>query len=410
MIIFNPSTAKKIAIFPYTQNALFFTETGSYIPFLNVDKIKVLTPSFDFLLNTQRPDMETSAADGDNYFFGAANNLNIDGIEYYKPLNTFTYSPFISTPQNNVLKTSGNLSTLCVLPYNEQNSFSKFQESLWRISVYPFIPFFLYTDVSPTNIGGPLFSKNFSISVDSSSAVKIDLSFEGGTSIKTPDPGTIDSYTFPFSDTYTPGIGVTGIGTDNQDILQDQIFSYRAAKIFDCIFGFPTTAFSTGIYTSYAAAPGWRSNQNYVKITEMKLNIIQNLTITYTANDGETKNIINGIKCIAMSERTVEGSIQFIASSDLSYIYSTPNARIQEMVMYFGGPYYYPMKNVSIQPTSSISINPQNGSYIHSIKFIALLQPSPSKETDWFKLNQFDISYEGILRPITGSLYVDEQV
>lgn len=413
MILYRPSSNNKTAIFLYKNN-LFFENNFSYIPFLNHQEVYVKVPSFDYLLSDSVASMNAEILDTSNFIFGAVKSLKINGIDYYSPVDTFTYSDFISTPMNNVLKTSGSFLSPGLLPFVEGNQISMFQEVLWRLAVYPFLPFFLYTDMAPSNIGGPLFIKTFNISVEDKSGVDIQVDFEGGVSVKSPDPGSIDSEEFPFTDTYYSEIATSPLDRINES------FSHRVTKIYDCLFGIPidlSVTTSVGIYTSYYNQRYWYSNQNNVNITSMKLSINQELKLTWTSNDGIYKNIIDGIRCVSMRKRTVSGNIKFIASTDLTFVFSKPKQRIQELVMYFGGPFYFPMKNVNINIFSA-SLNAETGYYEHELSFFAMLQPPPERnytplyspnDMDWYKLNIFNISYEGIFRDFEGNIYVEPQ-
>lgn len=415
MIIFNPSTYKKIAIYLYNGES-FFWENGSYIPFLNIsDKsVAVWTPSYDYFQSVTAQSIESEAGEesgGSNYIFGLCDSFNINGIQYYKPVQTFTYGSFITQPQNNVLKTAGTIVVPIVLPYSVNEIFSPFLEAIWRISVYQFVPFMFYTDIYPVNIGGPLFMSSFNISVDKETPVNITMSFSGGTKIRPPAPGTIDAGNFPFPEDYDP-LSVTDEFTP----------VYRLAKVYDCLFDFPipTPATQVGIYTSYQARTQWYSSLGRLHIKSMSLKIEQELDEKFTGNDGINKNISDGMKYIAMKQRTVTGSVVFENSSDLLYAYKNPDERIQELVMYFGGPFYYPMKNVSIN-LFSVEAH-ADGTYTHQMEFTASIQPqvkakkkggvnnpSPQTPIPYYKMNHFDISYEGLFEPIEGNIYVKPQ-
>jgi hypothetical protein len=415
MTIFNPSVLKKIAIAPYL-NQLFYDQSASLLPFLNatVDHFYAKTPApfVDCINGQQIADFQIHASNQDNYIFGVCENFSINSIPYYKSIKTFTYSDFFAQPQNNVLITEGNIKIPMVFPYTTESVFAKFLESIWRIAIYPFVPFTLYTDMSPVNLGGPLFSKKFLITVDESSPVSMGLDFIGGTAILPPSPGSIDANNFPFTDNYVAGISTDGI-------TYNATFSYRTAKAYDCLFGIPVPIdidSIVGIYSGYNASSGWYSNQTDTNIISMSLSIDQEIVLVFTGNDGVFKNIADSVKYISMKHRTVSGNIKFISSINLEHIYKNPKDKIQELILYFGGPFYFPMKNVTIDFFSS-ELQPQNGSFLHDIKFIARLQ-APTIEDDvdinlnptpWYQLNEFDISYLGLYEPITGAIYVDQQ-
>jgi hypothetical protein len=395
MTLFNPGSLQKIAICIYNKND-FYTQNQSQIPLLyynmnNNAPLPIPAASFDFYASPTIGNMETFASKPSNYYFGACESFKIDKIDYYAAVPTFTYSDYISLPKGNTLKTKGTITVPVVLPYNSSVSFSKFLECLWRISIYTFSPFFFYTTVNPINLGGPLFSNSFSISVSDTSPVKIDMGFEGGTVLSSNmdipiTPQTIDSI-FPFPSEYNP--------------LQNT-FTYRQAKTYDCFFLIPVRPRKlesiSGIYSNYSNQTGFYSSQNNVNIISMNLKIIQELEMSFTANDGISKNIINGPKHIGLKKRKVSGSVTFMSTTDLSLMYD--GDKIQKFVMYFGGPFYYPMTNVNVQQFDvSITAN----EFKHTIDFIALLGESIFPE--YYLQNEFDINLHHFSDPITGNVY-----
>ena len=56
-----------------------------------------------------------------NYRLGMLENLTIDKIDFFKPVETFTYSNYISSLQSNSLKTSGSMTIPVILPFNSNN-------------------------------------------------------------------------------------------------------------------------------------------------------------------------------------------------------------------------------------------------------------------------------------------------
>lgn len=406
MNVFNPSSTKKVAICIFNKE-VFYNQNFSILPFLTVsdNSVLVYTPSFDFLTSPVKQAIQTFAQDPKNYVFGGVNNFLISPIDYYKAVNTFTYSDFTSQKKMDSIRTEGSLVIPMVIPYNQNVSFSKFLESLWRISVFNFVPFFLYTDASPKNIGGPLFSEKFNISVSGGESVKINLKFKGGTSIRPPDAIVNSADTiFPFPTNYNP-------------LDPSTTFVYRTAQSYDCFFYIPTPVNATkdsDIYNTYSNVNGFYSNKNSVNIQSMSLDITQNIKMLWSASPGggnasnTTKNgvkntLIDGVKYIGMEKRTVTGKISFISSSDLSLMYR--GSKIQQFVMYFGGPFYYPMNNVNVQLFSAELLSEEF--YVHEIEFIALLQPSPNKE--YYKQGEFDIDYTVLFNPITGAVNTKSQ-
>lgn len=404
MILFQPGSLYKIAIYPYLNNTLFYDNSLSHMPFLNYTYTSVKVPAFDYLSGVYLDDMRTNALDPLNYAFGACNQYKIDAVNYYNPIDTFTYSSFMAGPMNNVLKLSGSFTAPVVLPFNTTTSFSQFQEALWRIAVYPFVPFFVYTDAYPVNYGGPLFCKSFNISCNADQGTSVTVNFTGGTSVLPPEPGTIEEYYFPFTEQYDPSAGI-----GSTEASANPTFVYRQARTYDALFGYPydaETINELGVYDAYMPNTSWYSNQHDLNITGMSLQISQELSEFYTGNNGYTKNISDGMRHLALKSRKVTGKISFVCSKDILYVFINPKWRTQEIVMYFGGPYYFPMKNVYFNFYDS-TLN-GDGYYEHTIEFSALYHP-PTDTMDWYKLNMFDINYEGMFRPITGALYVEHQ-
>lgn len=393
MNIFDISTSKKIAIALYNAPD-FYTQTINVFSFLNAQdwpNTGRALPSFNYGESNFVDQMNDLSTNGP-YYFGAVKNYSIKPINYYKSVSTFTYSKFFEQPQNNVLKTDGALNLPVILPYdnNSNNFLSLFTEVIYRLSAFPFVPFFIYSSVAAQNNGGPLFVRNFSINASSNRASEINLSFLGGTYF-TPseDIGTqIDNY-FPF--------GSTG---------RSQV--YRTGQIFDCLFALnyvpieSTDNISLGtspVYTAYNANTIWWSNQNNINIIDMKLEINQDLHEVYTSNDGISKNISDGMNSISMKNRSVKGMIKFVASKDFTSIFNT-----QSLILYFGGPFYYPMNNVYFQ-LFGLDIN--ENEYTHSFEFEALLQPTSNSQ--WYKQNIFDLNYSILSKNIKGGLYFDPQ-
>ena len=400
MTLFNPGSLQKIAICIYNKLD-FYQQNFSQIPLLNFNSginppLPLAAASYDFIASPTVGNFQSFASNPANYYFGGCESFNIDKIEYYRAVPTFTYSDFISLPTGNTLKTKGSIAVPVVLPYNGSVSFSKFLECLWRISVYTFSPFFFYTNVNPINLGGPLFSNNFEISVSDNSPVKISMGFEGGTVSESNNvlPFTPDyiNNIFPFPINYNPA---------------NTTFTYRHAKVYDCFFLIPnpteTSLTDTSqIYQLYNNQVGFFSGQNNVNITSMSLSIVQELEMTFTANDGVSKNIIDGPKHIGLKKRKVKGSVTFMSTTDLSFMYS--GDRIQQFVMYFGGPFYYPMNNVNVQ---QFDVKIIASDFKHTIEFIALLQISDFH--DYYLQNEFDISPSHFTDPITGTVYTGSQ-
>lgn len=403
MIIFNPSSLRRVAISLY-NNKTFYTDNFEYMPFLNAfagaipfDTVKKFTPSFDFFNASLQKALHENSITPENYNFGLVKSLSIQGIDFFNPVDTYTWSKYISSPKNNVLRTSGDLSLPVILPYSADSPNSKFLQQIWRLAVFWFVPFFLSADVYPQNIGGPLFVKTFSI--NAADSVSIDLSFLGG-----------------ISDLYQPNLYQGKQWIDFKDYYNLDNISpsplrsvFRVAKNYDCLILLNTTPFNDAQvdtadfydkYNSPAQSIVIQGNNIY----SMKLKVDNEIDLQYTANDGVNKNIVDGARYISLKKRSVTGTIEFIASQNLQKYFGV--GVNQSLVLYFGGPFYFPMKNVSFQ-VFSLDLSADNDSYIHKVEFTALLQTT--NEQNYYKQNEFDINFDGLLNPPSGEFYVKPQ-
>jgi hypothetical protein len=427
MIFVNLNSFKQTAINVF-NNEEFYTSITETLPFIRVDgnsrsngqSVSPPVPTlwcFDSnLINL----LETQSNEPGYYYFGFVKKLSHEKIDLFKAVETFNYSFFTSTIQNNVLKTTGSMAVPVLLPFIEKENHSVFMSAIWRVSAFTFVPFFIYTDLSPINIGGPLFMQSLRLSVSESSDVNCEFQFTGGALI----PKSITGFSSSLPNSYIPQ-SVDDTPYDNMPTLKQNNNTYRSAKIYDCLLAITPNlqnAVGTGatnLYTNNAPLISWMSGQDF-QIIEMSLNINQDIHIDYTANDGVLKNVLDGPAYISLKNRKVSGHITFISAKNLSVIYNfnlgsiysqTENYNPQNatsMLMYFGGPFYYPMKNVVFQQFN-VELNAAEATYKHTIEFFALLQPT--KETDYYKQNIFDLDFNTIFEdPIDGTLKTAPQM
>ena len=413
-MIIDQSALKKVAIAFHNQSS-FFEQNYEYIPFLNVDvrntiqndSVKVFVPTYDFSDPIKFSSLNTTAKDPSNYYLGIVNDLKINPINVFKPVDTFTYSDFAVQAQNKVIKTEGSISIPVLFPFVTTDFNSYFLEIIWKLGVYVFVPFFINTDLSPKNIGGPLFVKKYNISVNENSPTTLTIDFIGGVSILPPSPYQDNNLLYTQS--------FPSIGTSATDV---NYFTYRTGKHFDCLFTTPVNdqlnvgAGNTSIYSSYFGTANYFAGNN-INVASMSLTIENELVDSYTANyffsdvafDGE--NFIdtsNTIKIISLKKRKVTGTIVFISSSNLAEAFDT--AKIQQLAVYFGGPFYFPMNNVAIEVFGS-ELEGEKGYYTHTLNFKASLQESKYKS--YYLQNEFDIKHSGLYDTPSGSIYVEPQ-
>jgi len=382
-MIINPSSLKKIALAIH-KDPYFYSQNFSYVPFLNVFKnlidkqlVKVYTPSFDFFDKGQKGSLEQTANNENNYYLGMINSLTLSQIDLFRPVNTYTYSDFLSIVTNNNVKTSGNLKFTVLIPYQENDQNSYFQELMWRLAIFQFVPFFLNTNVYPKNLGGPLFVESFSISCSSSDVV-VDVDFTGGSQILPPE--ILPEY--------------------NESEYRQ---TYRTAKNYDCVLSLNVTQNSSNIYDSTASLNNYSVAEG-INIRSMSLKINTPFTKIFTANDGVQKFTSDGMKFLSYSKRTVSGSFSFIASENLTIYFASGTNK--QIIMYFGGPFYFPMNNVTIQ-SFDVSLDSAQNTFIHNVKFVALLQPTES--TAYYLQNEFDINRDALYNQVSATVYTKPQ-
>jgi hypothetical protein len=110
-----------------------------------------------------------------------------------------------------------------------------------------------------------------------------------------------------------------------------------------------------------------------------------------------TQKITDGVKYIALSKRTVKGTISFLASMDLLLIYSDIGQLIQSITLYFSGPFMYPMDNVYINFFGS-EVNGDGDSYTHTLDFEAFIIPTDSTERlSYWQQYEFNIDGSELL-------------
>jgi hypothetical protein len=385
-MIINPSSLKKVAIAIH-KDPYFYTQNFSYIPFLNVfknlinkDLVKVYTPSLDFFDQAQKGSLTQTAHDNTNYYLGMINSVTINKIDLFQPVNTFTYSDFIALARSDKIKTTGSLTTHVLVPYVENDQNSYFQQLLWRLAVYQFVPFFLNVDVNPKNLGGPLFVEKFDISLAEGGDVSVTIEFEGGSQILPPSE------------------------LPNYD-LNSYRQTYRTAKNYDCILSLNVAQNSSDINASTQSLQSYFVAEG-INILSMNLSISNSFTQVYTANDGVNKFLSDGIKFLSYKKRKVTGSFKFISSENLSIYFSAGNHK--QFILYFGGPFYFPMSNVTLQ-SFDVKVDASSASFVHVVEFIALLQASDPDSKEYYNQNEFDVNRAGLYAPVEATIYTEPQ-
>lgn len=126
---------------------------------------------------------------------------------------------------------------------------------------------------------------------------------------------------------------------------------YRSANFIDCYFDMVN---NSSLFSSQS-----------FRIISMSLNVKQRFEMQFTCT---TIVDDNGARFIELHNRSVTGEVQFLVKDEFVAPMSS-----EEIVMYFGGPFYFRMRNVKWQnPERSIEVEGSNGGYIHTFSFIAL--------------------------------------
>jgi len=371
MIIVNPGSLHRVAIAVYSKTS-FYDQQTSKVPFLNfeqkenADANTINVPYIDIHDLIRNSNLQQFGTDGGNYIFGLVKNLNIDPIIINKAVNTNTYSNFITQIKSDNYFTGGKLNIpVLITNQNYTSDLENFYNQIWKLGVLYFLPFYIYTDISPTNLGGPLFVTEYKISVSDNGPVEIDINFTGGLK-------------------YIP-----------PDYIEPPVFQgeYRTAKSYDCLV-VPTpdpSAQVTNPYVSLANQVSYLSS-NVFYLKSASLTIDNKISKRFTANTlNSSQQISDGVKYIALSKRTVKGTISFLASVDLLLIYSDPGVLIQSLTLYFSGPFIFQMDNLYINFFGS-EVSGDGDSFVHTLDFEAFVIPTTSDEKlSYWQQNEFNI-------------------
>ena len=377
MIIVNPGSLHRVAIAVYS-NTSFYNQQTSRVPFLNfeqkenADANTINVPYIDIHDLIRNSNLQQFGADGENYIFGLVKNLNIDPIIINKAVNTNTYSNFITQIKSDNYFTGGKLNIpVLITNQNYTSDLENFYNQIWKLGVLYFLPFYIYTDISPTNLGGPLFVTEYKISVSDNGPVEIDINFTGGLK-------------------YIP-----------PDYIEPPVFQgeYRTAKSYDCLV-VPTPDPSAQVTNPYVSLANQVSylNSNVFYLKSASLTIDNKISKRFTANTlNSSQQISDGVKYIALSKRTVKGTISFLASVDLLLIYSDPGVLIQSLTLYFSGPFIFQMDNLYINFFGS-EVSGDGDSFVHTLDFEAFVIPTTSDEKlSYWQQNEFNIGISTVL-------------
>lgn len=372
-IIANPGALQTIALAVYAQES-FYTTNTSIIPFLNLSSSSnpqstVIVPIVDLLDPIKMKDISNFGNDPNNYIFGLVESLSIKPIEAFKEINTNTYSDFIAQVKSDNFLTQGSIKLPLLIPNSDNYNFYYL---IWQLGVFYFLPFFIYTSVTPINLGAPLFVENFTIHVEESSPVSIEIDFIGGITLIPPDY-------------------IQGPNWSN---------SYRLAKVYDCLAVCGVNDTSGTLQTDIVIANSLASFNFNLK--SMSLKIKNKIKREHTANTVSTKLVSDGVRYLSLEKRKVSGSFEFLASQDLLLIYSNPGDIVQQLTLYFSGPFYFQMQNVYIDYFGS-EVSGDGDGYFHKLEFNAYIIPvdldNPGDYLSYYEQNEFVVNVTTQLGP-----------
>jgi hypothetical protein len=128
----------------------------------------------------------------------------------------------------------------------------------------------------------------------------------------------------------------------------------------------------------------------------------------FTANTVATKQASDGVRFLSLGKRKVSGSFEFLASQDLLLIYSNPGDLIQEITLYFSGPFYFQMENVYIDYFGS-EVAGEGEGFFHRMEFNAYIIPvdlnTPGDFLSYYQQNEFNVDLSSQLGPTTDTTF-----
>lgn len=269
---------------------------------------------------------------GDNIYDVLETGLPISKISQSTVTNQiyktdFKFAPLIpesNNPENILAILPG------VMPYETAPPTWEAEYALYYMAVYPSYPL-LVTNTIPINnkYCGPLFLKSMNLSCNDNGKSNISVSLEGSKYFIY-DKSTVESNDYEYGDLF------------------------RSANFADCFC----------LLNTYASLIPSFSN---IRVIGMSLNITQNFKYTFPCHTSGTDD--KGARFIGLQDRKVTGTVSVLAPDEY-----TDLSVYQQIIMYFGGPFYFPMYNVKWQkPVTEIKVN---DGYVHTCSFVALADPS----------------------------------
>jgi hypothetical protein len=306
-----------------------------------------------------------------------------------------TFSPLLNIRANNYLQYI--LSTLVgsnqwLFPSLNQfmNDQAAAELIIYLATKIPLYPLMLCSSISSHYSFGPVFLNRFTIQASGSqnaSAVEVTCSFLGGKALISPEinlllkrkPGIEPIVYNSMNDLNGNPIGENATNYYGTGINYDY-HRYRSYNFLDVIVAneyidnFGQMLTYPDRFTS--------DNSNILKpppykIIDVSMTVDQNIDLTFTnpVFENNYKGDKFGPRFASLKSRSVSGTIKYFGYNKTERI---PNS--SGLTIYFGGPFYYAMKNVDWS-NPQIEITPSGG-YIHTYNFKARLPSFPNNIQD----------------------------
>ena len=364
-----------------------------------------------------------------------ARSFNDDsGSEVYKRLSSFLPLTLENTPSYSSQIYSGsfefsplinigisNYDTLISIApsyINYLNDQNAAEMLIYLASKIPMFPFMICSTVNAHYSFGPIFLSSINFSAkggESLSAISVNCNFIGGKILISPEISLYSAANPTGAVKRKPGIEPI-IYNEMNDLQGNPIVEnaanlaginydyhrYRSASLLDFVIDFK-------YYENYlslkAKVDTYKNLPPTYKIIDFSMNITQNVNLEFTnpyTTDYKRDDI--GPKFASMQSREVSGSITYFC---FNKTLQQPNT--SELSVYFGGPFFYAMKNVDwSNPT--VSITP-GGGYTHTYKWKARVPSGtylPSNNLNQSK-SEFSssqtVSIQNLINEITSGIF-----
>ena len=301
---------------------------------------------------------------------------------------------------------------------NYLNDQSAAEMVVYFASKIPLFPLMVCSSINSHYSFGPIFLNNISFSAkggESMGAVSIDCNFVGGKILMSPDVTLFTNQNPNKAAKKKPGIEPI-IYNEMSDLdgnpvvenaanlagLDYDFHRYRSASLLDFVIDF-------NYYTDYISlktvVDTYKNIPPAYKITEFSMNINQTVDMQFTNPYTDTyKRDDIGPKFASLKSREVSGSITlFCFNKTLQWQNSS------SLSVYFGGPFFYAMKNVDWS-NPSVNIQP-GGGYTHTYKWKARVPTGTYLPTNDLNksMSEFasdaSISINKLLQEITAGLF-----